>query len=104
MTTTGKVLVGIVVVLILAGGAYYWYSSTHSAVNPTLQTATSTDSMQGMQTQGSTESASVLPSGSGTSDASLNQDTAAIDSQMTGLDSDNASVNSSVNDQPISQQ
>lgn len=103
MTTTGKVLVGIIVVLIIAGGAYYWYAQTHNPATAAVQEASTPDAMAGMDMSTSSMQKSDLPSGTGTSDTSLNQDTAAIDAQMNGLDSDNSDVNSSINDQPVSQ-
>lgn len=102
MTTTGKVLVGIIVLIIVAGGAYYWYAQTHNPATAAVQVATTTsDSAQEANTLVS--NTPVLPSGSGTSDASLSQDTAALDAQMSGLSADTASANQSVNDKPISQ-
>ncbi len=79
MSTTLKIVIGVVVVIILAGGGY-WYWSSHQA-----QPAASVDAS--MNDDGT------LPSGSDTSDASLDQDSAAIDAQMQGLDSDSASAN-----------
>jgi hypothetical protein len=47
--------------------------------------------------------AAALPGGSSDSDAALNSDAAAIDTQMSGLNADNANLNTSMNDQPITQ-
>ncbi len=80
MSQNTKVGVAVVVVLVLAGGAYYWYQH----MNPT-STATFVNTP------------ATLPSGSDTSDQGLQQDTAAIDAQMKGLSTDQATVNSSVN-------
>jgi uncharacterized protein HemX len=81
MSQNTKVAVAVVVVLVLAGGAYYWYQhSMNSAPAATFVNTPAT-----------------LPSGTNTSDQSLQQDTAAIDAQMKGLSTDQATVNSSVN-------
>ena len=110
MTTTGKIILGVIVAIIIIGGAgYYWYSSMHSVSNAAV-TATTTDQNSTAQNTasapaGGTSGTNVnaLPSGSSNSDAALTQDTAAIDAQMGGLNTDNASANQSVNDQPITQ-
>ncbi len=38
-----------------------------------------------------------------TSDAALNQDLSSLDNQLNGLSSDSASINQSLNDQPVTQ-
>lgn len=92
MSSNAKIWIGVVVVIVLVLLGWYWYSQNNAGTTsqtPSGQTSTNT-------TNGS-------PSGSATSDAALNQDSAAIDTQMSGLDSDNASMNQSFNDQPVSQ-
>ena len=106
MTTTGKVIFGIIAaIIIIGGGGYYWYKSMHSAVPTTAVEATTTTDQAATTPAPATNAATAnaLPSGTSNTDASLNQDTAAIDAQMTGLGTDNASANQSVNDQPITQ-
>jgi uncharacterized protein (UPF0333 family) len=100
MNTTGKVIIGVIVVLVIAGGAYYWYSHMQSESSAAM-TASSTTAMM---TGSAAAANNPLPSGTSTSDSSLNQDTAAIDAQMNGLDSDNTQTSASMNDQPVSQQ
>lgn len=80
MSKNEKITIAVFIVLVLAGLGYYWYQ--HDMTPKTAATFVNTPA--------------TLPSGSNTSDQSLQQDTAAIDSQMSGLSSDQATVNSSV--------
>lgn len=96
MQSVLKTLLWILVVIVIAGGIYYWYQNAHSApASPATSEATST---------GDGAPASLLASGSDTSDAGLSQDLAGIDTQMSTLDADTASIDSGLNDQPIPQQ
>jgi uncharacterized protein HemX len=81
MSQNEKVSIAVVIVLVLAGLGYYWYQHT---------TATSSE-------ETFVNTPATLPSGSDTSDQGLQQDTAAIDAQMTGLSSDQETLNSQVN-------
>lgn len=81
MSQNAKIAVGVVVVLVLAGG-YYLYQ--HNKMSETTEA---------MFTNAST----TLPSGTDTSDKGLQEDAAAIDAQLKGLSSDQTTVNSSVN-------
>jgi hypothetical protein len=83
---------GVIIVVLLVLGGYFWY--THSVANDTSYATTQQDmgSMPGMNEQTATTS---------TSDATIIQDSAAVDTQMSGLDSDNSNMNQS--DQPIPQ-
>ena len=53
--------------------------------------------------EGALKPAEAAPSGTSNSDAALDKDSAAIDAQMKGFDADNASVDGSMNDTPVSQ-
>jgi len=88
MSQGAKIITGFVVVVIVLGGLYYWYSSQHasSSTTGTAQTVPDTET-------------TTLPTGSSTSDTSLNQDLNSIDTQIQGVSSDNANVNDSVNAQ-----
>lgn len=88
--------IGVIVVVVLVLLGWYWYAGMgNGAQNAGTPSATNT-------TNGTTGAQS-LPSDSSSSDASLSQDTAAVGTQMSGLDSDSASMNQSFNDQPVSQ-
>lgn len=80
MSQNAKVGVVVAVVLVLAAAGFYWYQQKH-AVND-----------EGVFTNATT----TLPSGMSTTDKGLEQDAAAIDVQLKGLSSDQANVNSSV--------
>jgi hypothetical protein len=98
MSNTTKIVTAVIVVIIIAGGGYYWYTHMPSEMGM----ASSAD--QNGTASGTAAAVASLPGGSSDSDAALNSDTAAIDSQMSGLSSDNTNVSSSINDQPVSQQ
>ena len=88
-----KWIIGIILIILIAAAAWWW--GTRPAQAPALPAQSNT---QGAQTS------SGLPTAqSDTSDAAVVQDTAAIDSQMGGLNSDSAAVDSSMNDQPVTQ-
>ncbi len=82
MTKTAKVIVTIVVVLVVAGGIYWWVMGQNSSTNYQSPTGSNT---------------------SGNSDTALNQDLATIDGQMSAFSSDSASIDQSMNDQPVAQ-
>jgi hypothetical protein len=63
------------------------------------QTATTTD-----QTAAQPAPVSDLPTQGDTSDAALVQDSAAVDAQIKSLSSDQANLDSSLNDKPVSQE
>lgn len=69
----------IVIVIAIGYMGYQWYSGKN------------TDTANVFSTEPAT-----LPSGTSTTDSSLAKDAAAIDAELTGLDSDNASVNTSL--------
>ena len=95
MSNSAKTIIGVivVVVIVLIGWAVmHRSSSTNSEYNS--PEATTTNETQTTQTQTNGTSANT----SDTSDAALNKDSAAVDAEMTGLNSDNASA-----DQGLSQ-
>ncbi len=115
MNTTGKIVAGIVVLIIIVAGAFYWYAHSRSGTPSFTASSTSmtaTSSMPGMasstgnaagtsgnvMTSGSASTAT-LPAGSNDSDASLQQDNAAIQAQMSGLDTDNSNTSAAMNAQ-----
>lgn len=86
MTTTGKSVLAVVLLLVVIGGGLAIYHMHHQKEAVASATATSTDD-------------GTLPtSPSDTSDAALEQDSAAIDAQMNGLGSDTATVDQGVTD------
>lgn len=79
MSQTMKLVLGIVIaVMVLASGYLYWQHRM-------LQSSTETPS-----------EVTTLPSGTDTSDAALDKDLGSIDTQIKGVNSDNADVGASV--------
>ena len=78
-----------VVIVVLGGG--YWLWSTREAQAPSMSQGAGDENTPSMS------------SPSDTSDAGLDQDTAAIDAQINAASTDSATVNSTVNDQPVEQ-
>lgn len=92
MTTTAKVVLGIIIVILIALGAYYFSQQGPSGTmngSPATQNA-----VQGGNAQTATNS-------SDASDAALVKDSAAIDAQINGFASDNSTVDSGLNDKPV---
>ena len=96
MQSALKITLWILVVIVVAGGIYYWYQNARSNA-PAAPTPVATSTGNGAP-------ASVLPSGSDTSDAALNQDLSGMDTQLSAMSADTASIDSGMNDQPIPQQ
>jgi hypothetical protein len=81
MSTTAKVLIGIVVLVLIGAGIYYYTKTPAAAPANTAE----------------------LPSGSDTSDAALDKDMQSMDAQMSAFSQDNASIDSGLNDQQVQQ-
>ena len=103
MSTSAKVILGIVIVVIIAGGIWVWKSSAPSATNtaantnqPAANTPSANNASSGSQTQTGV-------SASDNSNAALQASLSNVDSKMSGFSSDNASVNQGMNDQPVQQ-
>jgi hypothetical protein len=94
MSTTGKIILWVVIAVIVIGGIWWWLASRNSA--PAGSTSPTTAS-----TTSPTATSTSYPQGD--SDQSINQDMTNANAQMNGLSSDNASVTQSMNDQPVQQ-
>jgi hypothetical protein len=97
MSTTSKVVITLVVLVIAIVGSWLYFSGAPD-MSTTSITASTSDTA--LQNSNQTATSSVTSNGSNTSVA---QDTAAIDAQMNGLNSDSASTNQSLNDKPVQQ-
>ena len=97
MSKTYIIVIIIVVIVVVAGGAWWYISSSQKPVSvaPTQQNVATNSSQNGTQATGSVSSANPQD----TSDASINSDLSAIDTQMTGLNTDSNNVNQSLNNQ-----
>lgn len=100
-----KWIIGIIIVLLL--GAALWYSGMLSSLGFGMspsQTATTTAPMATTTQQAATpQPENGMAATNDASDAAITQDTAAIDAQMQGLNSDSANVDSSMNDKQTPQ-
>lgn len=98
---------GILVILVLAAGGWYWSAHYAPSVPDVGTLATSTDSSAkpaGAQHPANPSAGSgASASASGSSDPAVNSDLNSIDSQMSGFNSDDASVDSGLNDQQVQQ-
>jgi hypothetical protein len=96
-----KWIIGIIIVALLAGAL--WYSGVLGNMHMTpSQTASSTPTTA-TTTQATAQPIDGMSANNDASDAAITQDTAAIDTQMQGLNSDNANVTSSMNDKETPQ-
>ncbi len=82
-------------IIIVAGAA--WYFAMQGATPTPNVTPTSEATPSGAQGAGSTNLSS------GSADADLDADLNQVDTQMQGASNDSASVNQSLNDQPVQQ-
>lgn len=89
-----KAVIGIVVIIALGAGAYYWYNSMQPA--PQEPVAITTPSTT---TAAPSPGAATAVGASGQTDAALSGDAATIDAAMQSFSSDNAEVNASLSDQ-----
>jgi len=96
MSKTGKMILWIVIAIIVIGGIWWWIADRGN-----VATAPSNGTSGEINTT-STENTSTTASTSypqGDSDQSINQDVTNLNAQLSGLNSDNASVTQSMNDQ-----
>ena len=91
------IVVAVAVVLVLGG--VWWYGQSGSGYNAPV----SDQSQSGGDNQAAAPSGNPSASLQGSSDASIDGDLSTYDSQMKGLTSDSASVDQSLNDQPVAQ-
>ena len=80
--------------IIIAGGAWYWVSK--SGAYPESGSGT-------VQQSEPSPATATLPSGTQTSDAALEADLNAMDSQIGAFSSDNANINAGLSDQQVQQ-
>lgn len=94
MTSAVKTSLGVVLLIVIAGGMY-WYTNMREAPTEGVTVEESGDS--------SLSAATTLPTGSATEDDALDQDLSAIEAQMNGFAEDNASVTKGLADEPVQQ-
>jgi hypothetical protein len=95
-----KWIIGIIVVIII--GAGLWYSGVLGTfMTPPASPQTTTTTTPANNQQAAAQPENGMSANNDASDAAITQDTAAIDAQMQGLNSDSANVDSSLNDQSV---
>ncbi len=90
MSNTVKIVIGIIVVAVIAVGAYLFFGRPHGALPRFM------DDERSMPAGQQLDDSTALPSGSSTSDQSLDQDMNAINAQMDAASSDAAGASASV--------
>ena len=96
MSNTGKTILWIVVILVVVGGGIWWWMASHG-MGSINGAGTSPVTVNNANPSAS----SSLPQGD--SNQAISQEMTDINAQMNGLSSDTASVNQSMNDQPVQQ-
>lgn len=89
-----KIVIGIIVVAVVIGIGYYWYSST----KPSAPVTTATN------TQGTAAPAGpTLPSGTNTSNDALAQDVASVDADVSAMNGDTTAIDTGLSDKAVAQ-
>ena len=107
MSKIGKIILWIVIVVIVVGGLWWWWMASQGGApasnnnNSVGTTTASNPAAVSSSTASGTQTVASYPQGD--SDQSINQDMTDLNTQMSGLSSDNASVTQSLNDQPVQQ-
>ncbi len=96
MSNSTKIVTLIVVVVIIIGGILWYSSASGTSSDVSLQAPVNSSTTKEPVTQTSQTQQTDTVSASNSSDASINQDTANIDTQMNSLDSANANSNQPV--------
>ena len=93
MNRTAWILIGLFLIVVVGGGLYAWdLHALSSAHNVPLAADNTLPALQNVSTS---SGPSTLPS-SGTTNADLSKDLSSIDAQLSGLSSDNQTVNQSL--------
>ena len=108
MSTNGKIITWVVVAVVVVGGGIWWYASMTSTanapaayVNNPAPATTPTTPPTTPSSTGNTNNDGI--SATDTSNAALQGDLTAVDSQTSGFSSDNASITQGMNDQETQQ-
>lgn len=108
MSTSVRIILALVVLAAVAGGAYYVYVTQilPSSPSESSQTAVVSTSIRHAAKPVDTTASSgpaTLPTGTQSSDAALTTDLSAIDTQLAGLGTDTAAASKSLADTPVPQ-
>ncbi len=99
MSKQAQIVLWVVVAILVVGGFVWWAGSQAPSGSPAAETSNGT---QTTPTANQKSAANSLVS-NGTSDTALNGDLANIDGQMNSFNSDSASIDQGLNDQPVQQ-
>jgi cytoskeletal protein RodZ len=103
MSKTGKIILWVVIAVIVIGGIWWWWVASQSAAPAMAPAMNGTSTGANMAAASGTPASASTSYPQGDSDQSINQDMTNLNAQMNGLNSDNASVTQSMNDQPVQQ-
>jgi len=95
-----KVVLGVVVAVVVIGGLAWWSMGQQGGGSPA---GISQNNPGAAAPQPAPAPAQQQVTAQSATNASMNQDLSSMDNQMKGLSSDSASVDQSMNDQPIPQ-
>lgn len=100
MPNTVRNVLLLIVIVAIAGGLYYWSSGKNL-----WNVGSEENQMEegNGNTEEATSTSATLPTGSDASDASLDTDLGAMDTQLNAFTSDNTSVNAGLSDTPTEQ-
>jgi hypothetical protein len=97
-----KTIIGAIVGVIVIGGGAWWLLGSQATSSPSAQQTKSAAPIA--QTQPSNQPVGSNAVVAANSDEDINANLSAMDSQINAFVTDNASVSSSFNDQPVAQQ
>lgn len=97
-----KTIIAVFGIVIIAGGAYYWYANQNITPAPVVE-VTPTPKAVVTEPSGPNSGPSTLPTGAQSSNEALTQDLASIDSQLSGLSTDTTNASKSLSDQQVAQ-
>jgi len=101
MSTSTKTILWIILVVLVVLGVWWWFASQNAGTQNTVPPAAQSNSSAPAATNTQNQNQTIVSTG--TSDASLDQDLANIDSQLGGLASDSAAVDTSLNQSTTAQ-
>ncbi len=102
MSTNAKIITGIVVVIVVVGGAiWYWNANETYTANNAVGYGNPTSTVTTTQTTTTTTTTAAMPQGN--SDQAIEQDMTSANAQMNGFSSDSASIDQGMNDKPVEQ-
>jgi cytoskeletal protein RodZ len=106
MSTTAKIVLVVVVAVVVIGGGIWWWAASQANTNVGYNSPATSTSMANEGTvanNSTTTTSSSQATSQDDSDQAIQQDMTSVNTQTNGFSSDSASMNQSMNDQPVSQ-